>query len=126
MGNNRTCIGCDYYDTCGDPERTTPCEGRKHTKGISDLLFWSNEDFIRVYEGSGQNLSEEDRENGNVDDMEYEILDYDCGAFTVIDGGLVLLTEYYQDKFQTADDVIHYLVETEFIPRGKYICLSAK
>lgn len=28
------CIGCKYYNQCGDSQRTVPCNGRESARGV--------------------------------------------------------------------------------------------
>lgn len=87
--------------------------------------FWG---FYRIDEGTGANLLEEDEEQGYVDYIMLNELEFDgCEGFTEIDGAQVMLTELYQEKFKTVQDVIDYLIwETGFLPNGKYVVLYAK
>ena len=65
--------------------------------------------IIRISEGTGDNLLDEDIEAGYVDYIYYEqfVLDYDIRE---VDGGQVMLTELFREKFTcTKDSVPHVL-----------------
>ena len=74
----------------------------------SEFVFRDKDLYIKVSEGTGDNLLKEDIVNGYVDYYNYDIYqtldslenDEPC------DGGMELLTDYYQDKFHSDDEVI--------------------
>lgn len=75
-------------------------------------LFVPDEDtYYYIAEGDGCNLLEEDEEAGYVDYIYFTVYDSDGE----IDGGLMLLEEYYQDKFKSADEVIKYVLDDRYI-----------
>ena len=96
----------------------------------SNILLWNKEvGFIAVNEGDGSNLLSEDQAEGYVDYIMIDFLEYD-GYSELIDAGIdnpqVMLTELYQEKFKTVDDVIDHLIKSGWIPDVKYIVLYAK
>ena len=98
------------------------------SKTPSEILIWNKETgFIRIYEGSGCNLLPEDEEEGYVDYINIDGLAYENGElvefYDLVEGGMAMLTEYYQDMFYDTKDIIHYLIETEWIPNVDYIIL---
>lgn len=95
---------------------------RKKDQGVSgNILIW-NEDigFVRINEGTGENLLPEDEEQGYVDYVMLSFLEYDGYDFEETDGVQVMLTELYQEKFKTIEEVIQYLIEMNWIPDYKY------
>lgn len=96
----------------------------------SNILIWhQNIGFIQILEGSGDSLLPEDEEEGYVDYMlvdgydfnGYELVEcYDC-----VEGSQVMLRELYQDMFQSAEDVVKYLINEDWIPDEEYIILYA-
>ena len=97
----------------------------------SEILIWNKEiGFIRIYEGSGDNLLREDREAGYVDYINIDGLEYEYGELTEcyepVEGGMAMLTELYQEQFGTEKDVINYLIETGWIPNVEYTVLIAR
>jgi hypothetical protein len=96
----------------------------------SEILIWNEKTgFIRIYEGTGDNLLPEDEDEGYVDYINIDGLAYDEGEFVEcyepVEGGMAMLTELYQEKFESVDDVIQYLIEGEWMPDVKYIVLFA-
>ena len=94
----------------------------------SEILIWNKDmGFIRITEGSGDNLLREDIAEGyvdyiNIDGMEfdgYELVEND----ELIDGGMCMLTELYQDIFHTPEEVVEYLIDAEFVPATNYMIL---
>lgn len=61
--------------------------------------------IIKISEGSGDNLLDEDIEAGYVDYIYYEqyVMDPDMRE---TDGGMVMLTELFQEKFKCTADAI--------------------
>lgn len=65
--------------------------------------------IVQISEGSGDNLLDEDIDAGYVDYIYYEQYELEPGV-PEIDGGMVMLTELFQEKFKcTADAIPHVL-----------------
>ena len=65
--------------------------------------------IVRISEGSGDNLQDEDIEAGYVDYIYYEQYELEPGL-PEVDGGMVMLTELFREKFKcTADAIPHVL-----------------
>ena len=85
-------------------------------KVSSNMTIWNRDiGLIKIFEGDGSNLSQEDEENGYVD---YIMIDGND------DGGMVLLPQLYQEKFHSDDDVIQFCIEVGFIPKADYIVVE--
>lgn len=94
---------------------------------VSNILIWNEKcGFFRINEGSGDNLSQEDEEQGYVDYIMLDRLSYDGTDFCETDGAQVMLTELYQEKFEDEVAVVQYLIDTGFIPDEEYFYLYAK
>lgn len=80
--------------------------------------------IIRISEGTGYNLTEEDIADGFVDYIYYE--QYDLGYdITEENGGMIMLTEPFQDKFKCIEDCIPDVLEMAYAEEGlKYIVLK--
>lgn len=90
----------------------------------SEILIWNKEiGFIRIAEGTGDNLLDEDEAEGFVDYIMLYFLDYEDGELMENDGIQVMLCEFYQEKFDSVDQVIGHLIDCEFIPEVEYIVL---
>lgn len=73
----------------------------------SDIFIFIPEkrQVIRIAEGSGDNLLQEDIENGYVDYIYYD--QYELGADVMeMDGGQILLEEMLRDKYRCMADCI--------------------
>ncbi len=81
--------------------------------------------FVRVNEGSGTNLLQEDIEEGFVDYIMIDFLEYDGYEFIETDGAQVMLSELYQVKFHSVEEVIKHLIDTSFLPDVKYMILNS-
>lgn len=65
--------------------------------------------IVQISEGSGDNLTDEDIAEGYVDYIYYEQYELEPGV-PEIDGGMVMLTQLFQEKFKcTADAIPHVL-----------------
>ena len=65
--------------------------------------------IVKISEGSGDNLTDEDIAEGYVDYIYYEQYELEPGV-PEIDGGMVMLTQLFQEKFKcTADAIPHVL-----------------
>lgn len=63
-----------------------------------------------IAEGSGENLSLEDRKEGYIDYIYYEGYK-GKGTLKEYEGGFEMLKEYFQDKFEIVRDVIEYIID---------------
>ncbi len=69
--------------------------------------------LIRISEGSGDNLLDEDIEAGYVDYIYYE--QYELGPdIQEVDGGQVMLTELFQEKFTCTKDAIPHVLDMAY------------
>ena len=85
-------------------------------KASSDMTIWNRDTgLIKIFEGDGSNLSQEDEENGYVD---YIMIDGND------DGGMLLLPQLYQERFHSDDEVINYCIKAGFIPDKDYIVVE--
>lgn len=90
----------------------------------SNFLIWNHKcEFVRIAEGSGDNLSPEDIDNGYVDYIVVDYFRYDGHEFIQYDSGDVLLTDLYQKKFQDCAEVVQYLIDEGWLPDDDYIYL---
>lgn len=94
----------------------------------SVILIWNEETkFIRIAEGTGDNLFQEDIEDGYVDYVMIDNYEYDNDELVetyIIDGGQMMLTELYQEQFHNAKEVVDYTIKAGFIPDVDYIILN--
>lgn len=90
----------------------------------SDILIWNAKtDFIKISEGTGDNLLEEDVQLGYQDYIMIDFLEYNGCELIETDGAQIMLYELYQEKFTDAYQVIQHLIDTGFIPNETYTVL---
>lgn len=61
--------------------------------------------IIRIDEGLGDNLTNDDIDQGYIDYIYYEIYNVQQDL-PEVDGGIVMLTELFQNKFKSVKDAI--------------------
>lgn len=98
---------------------------------VSDILIWNKEtNFIKINEGTGDNLLKEDIAVGYVDYIVVEGAAYDgtdlVKSYEPFEGGFLYLYKLYQEMFNTAEEVIQYLIDADFIPDVDYVILYAE
>ena len=69
--------------------------------------------IIRISEGTGDNLLTEDIDAGYVDYIYYEQHNLEVD-FPEADGGMVMLTELFQDKFKSTKEAIPYVLDMAY------------
>ena len=93
----------------------------------SNILIWNERvGFIKIDEGSGDNLLPEDEAEGYVDYIMIDLIEYDGYNFIEKDGAQVMLKQMYQDKFENEEEVIQYLIDCGWIPGVDYTYLYVK
>lgn len=86
-------------------------------KNIDKRDFWlhdkTNDSYIHICEGTGDNLLYEDTEQGYIDYIYYGTFESlnDVYEQNETGGGMVLLTEYYVDL--TLDDIVNRVLDME-------------
>ena len=69
--------------------------------------------IVQISEGTGDNLHDEDIKEGYVDYIYYEQYSREYG-FPEVDGGMVMLTEMFQDKYESTKDCIPAVLDMAF------------
>lgn len=69
--------------------------------------------IIRISEGSGDNLLDEDIDAGYVDYIYYEQHSREID-FPEVDGGQIMLTELFRDKFSCTKDAIPAVLDMAY------------
>lgn len=91
----------------------------------SSILLWNQtEGFIRIEEGTGDNLLKEDVADGYVDYINLDFWEYHEGNLEERDSGMVMLKKLYQENFTIIYDLINYLIMEEEIPDCHYMILA--
>lgn len=99
--------GCGGCDKCGNTHRVSECIDAVRDRFYGDVFVYvpSERQILRVSEGNGTNLLEEDEAQGYVDYIYYDQYELDT-EMTNCDGGQVMLTELFRDKFKSTLDAI--------------------
>lgn len=69
--------------------------------------------IIKISEGSGDNLTDEDIDEGYVDYIYYDTYDV-YPDIRERDGGMVMLNELFRDKFVSTKDAIPYALDMAY------------
>ena len=94
---------------------------------VGNILIWNERvGFVRINEGTGGNLFSEDEANGYVDYIMLDFMEYDGMELIETDGAQAMLTELYQEKFESETEVVQYLIDTDWIPDVDYVYLYAE
>ena len=100
-------------------------------KSDNEIAFSNYQDFaihmpsygyVKISEGTGDNLLLEDRQEGYVDYINYSIYSSleDMYDDNEQDGGMMLLRDYYVSMFHKPSDVVNYLIDTNELPNLPY------
>lgn len=73
----------------------------------------SEQQIIRIAEGSGDNLTDEDMDAGYVDYIYYEQYSREAG-FPEVDGGMIMLTELFQEKYDSTAECVSAVLDMAF------------
>ena len=80
--------------------------------------------IIRIGEGSGDNLTNDDINQGYVDYIYYDTYNVQQDL-PEVDGGMIMLTELFQDKFKSTKDAIPAVLDMAYGDASiKYIVLN--
>lgn len=80
--------------------------------------------IIRIGEGSGDNLTNDDINQGYVDYIYYDTYNVQQDL-PEVDGGMIMLTELFQDKFKSTKDAIPAVLDMVYGDASiKYIVLN--
>ncbi len=80
--------------------------------------------IVKVTEGTGDNLTEDDMEAGYIDYIYYDTYTMD-GDIQEYDGGIIMLTELFQDKYDSTEACVPAVLDMAFGDEAlKYIVLK--
>ena len=107
MKRAEACKGCNGCEKCGTTHGTSECTDGNREGFYGDVFVFvpAVGQILRVAEGNGSNLLDDDEEEGYVDYIYYDQYELDPGM-TNCDGGQVMLTEMFRDKFNSTLDAI--------------------
>ena len=80
--------------------------------------------IIRIAEGSGDNLTDDDISQGYVDYIYYEVYNVQQDL-PEVDGGTIMLTEWFQEKFESTKEAIPTVLDMAYGDESiEYIMLN--
>ena len=80
--------------------------------------------IIRIGEGSGDNLTNDDINQGYVDYIYYDTYNVQQDL-PEVDGGMIMLTELFQEKFKSVKDAIPAVLDMAYGDESiKYVVLD--
>ena len=81
-------------------------------EAYNDVFIYvqTKKQIIRIDEGSGDNLTDDDIAQGYVDYIYYEVYNVQQDL-PEVDGGMVMLTELFQNKFKSVNDAIPVVLD---------------
>ena len=73
----------------------------------------SKNQIVRIAEGTGDNLLDEDIDAGYVDYIYYDLYNVEM-AIPEVDGGMIMLKELFQEKFTCTKDAIPSVLDMAY------------
>ena len=82
---------------------------------FNDIFIYvkTKKQIIRIDEGSGDNLTDDDIAQGYVDYIYYEVYNVQQNL-PEVDGGMIMLTELFQNKFKSVKDAIPAVLDMAY------------
>ena len=82
---------------------------------FNDIFIYvqTKKQIIRIDEGSGDNLTDDDIEQGYVDYIYYEVYNAQQD-FPETDGGMIMLKEPFQEKFKSTKEAIPAVLDMAY------------
>lgn len=84
-------------------------------EAYNDIFIYvqTKKQIIRIDEGSGDNLTDDDIAQGYVDYIYYEVYNVQQDL-PEVDGGMIMLTELFQNKFKSVKDAIPAVLDMAY------------
>lgn len=82
---------------------------------FNDIFIYvqTRKQIIRIDEGSGDNLTDDDIAQGYVDYIYYEVYNVQQDL-PEVDGGMIMLTELFQEKFKSTKEAIPAVLDMAY------------
>ena len=82
---------------------------------FNDIFIYvqTKKQIIRIDEGSGDNLTDDDIAQGYVDYIYYEVYNVQQDL-PEVDGGMIMLTELFQEKFKSTKEAIPAVLDMTY------------
>ena len=84
-------------------------------EAYNDIFIYvkTKKQIIRIDEGSGDNLTDDDIAQGYVDYIYYEVYNVQQDL-PEVDGGTIMLTEWFQEKFESTKEAIPTVLDMAY------------
>lgn len=84
-------------------------------EAYNDIFIYvkTKKQIIRIDEGSGDNLTDDDIAQGYVDYIYYEVYNVQQDL-PEVDGGMIMLTEWFQEKFESTKEAIPSVLDMAY------------
>lgn len=84
-------------------------------EAFNDIFIYvqTKKQIIRIDEGSGDNLTDDDIAQGYVDYIYYEVYNVQQDL-PEVDGGMIMLTELFQEKFKSTKEAIPAVLDMAY------------
>ena len=84
-------------------------------EAYNDIFIYvkTKKQIIRIDEGSGDNLTDNDIAQGYVDYIYYEVYNVQQDL-PEVDGGMIMLTEWFQEKFESTKEAIPAVLDMAY------------
>lgn len=84
-------------------------------EAFNDIFIYvqTRKQIIRIDEGSGDNLTDDDIAQGYVDYIYYEVYNVQQDL-PEVDGGMIMLTELFQEKFKSTKEAIPAVLDMAY------------
>lgn len=95
-------------------------------EAYNDIFIYvkTKKQIIRIDEGSGDNLTDDDIAQGYVDYIYYEVYNVQQDL-PEVDGGMIMLTEWFQEKFESTKEAIPAVLDMAYGDESiEYIMLN--
>ena len=95
-------------------------------EAYNDIFIYvqTKKQIIRIDEGSGDNLTDDDIAQGYVDYIYYEVYNVQQDL-PEVDGGTIMLTEWFQEKFESTKEAIPAVLDMAYGDESiEYIILN--
>jgi len=82
---------------------------------FNDIFIYvqTKKQIVRIDDGSGDNLTDDDIEQGYVDYIYYEVYNVQQD-FPETDGGMIMLKEPFQEKFKSTKEAIPAVLDMAY------------
>ena len=86
-----------------------------YNEAYNDIFIYvqTRKQIIRIDEGSGDNLTDDDIAQGYVDYIYYEVYNVQQDL-PEVDGGMIMLKELFQEKFKSTKEAIPAVLDMAY------------